>query len=80
MPIYEYHCPGCDVKFDQRRPYAQADAPAACPQCGTEDTRRAISLFASFSKSSDGSTKSVGGGNGCAGCASGQCGSCGHHH
>jgi len=37
------------------RPMSKADAPAGCPQCQGEDTERAISLLASFSKCSDGS-------------------------
>ena len=78
MPFYEYVCPGCEVKFDLRRSFSQADAPARCPTCGGEDTKRAISMFASFSKSSDGSTQSVGGGGGCAGCGGGHCASCSH--
>ena len=80
MPLYEYYCPHCEIKFDLLRPFSRADDTAICPECGGQDTKRAISTFASFSKSSDGATHSVGGGGGCAGCASGHCGSCGHHH
>ena len=78
MPIYEYLCPHCDVKFDLLRPFSRADEPAACPECGGEDTQRAISMFASFSKSSDGSTSSVAGGSSCAGCAATSCAGCQH--
>lgn len=78
MPLYEYQCIHCEKKFDMLRPFSKADAPAACPICHSEDTKRAISMFASFSKGSDGATKSVAGGGGCAGCASGHCGSCKH--
>ena len=56
MPLYEYYCPHCDIKFDLLRPFSRADAPAPCPECRGEDTKRAISLFASFSRGSDGST------------------------
>ena len=79
MPFYEYKCPHCDITFSKLRPFSQADAPAPCPECGGEDTKRAISLFSSFSKSSDGSTRAIGGGGGCAGCASHACGSCDPH-
>ena len=34
MPIYEYACVACDLRFDRMRPMAQADSPADCPQCG----------------------------------------------
>lgn len=77
MPMYEYYCPHCEVKFDKLRSFAQADAPARCPECGGEDTRRVISRCASFSRSSDGSTSSPSGG-GCAGCGGGHCSHCGH--
>ena len=79
MPLYEYRCPHCEIKFTKLRPFSQADAPAACPECRGEDTRRVLSTFASFSKGSDGSTHAVGGG-GCAGCSAGSCAGCGHSH
>ena len=78
MPLYEYSCPHCDIHFDMLRPFSKADAPACCPECGGEDTKRAVSMFASFSKGSDGSTSSVGGGGGCAGCAGSSCATCSH--
>jgi len=77
MPLYEYHCPHCEIKFTSLRLFSKADAPATCPQCGGQDTKRAISLFATLSKSADGSTKSVGDSS-CAGCSSGSCAHC-HH-
>mgnify|MGYP001138509135 CR=1 FL=1 len=78
MPLYEYYCPHCDKKFDKLRPFSQADAPAPRPECGGEDTKRAISTFASFSKGSEGSTIAVGGGSSCAGCAAQSCAGCKH--
>ena len=79
MPLYEYVCTGCDLKFELLRPFSKADAPAACPTCGGQDTKRVLSLFASFSKGSDGATQAVAGSGGCASCAGGHCASCGHH-
>lgn len=79
MPLYEYHCVHCDIKFDLLRPFSRADTPAPCPDCQGEDTKRAISLFAAISKGSDGSTSSVAGSGGCAQCASGGCASCTRH-
>jgi putative FmdB family regulatory protein len=78
MPLYEYRCPHCEIKFDKLRPFSQADAPIACPECQGEDVRRLISAFASFSRGSDGAMRSVGGGGGCAGCAASSCAGCGH--
>ncbi len=78
MPIYEYVCPHCEIKFELLRPFSKADEPAICPECKGRDTKRAISRFAAFSKGSDGDSASVGGGGGCAGCASHSCAGC-HH-
>jgi putative FmdB family regulatory protein len=78
--MYEYRCPHCEIKFSKLRPYVQADAPATCPECRGEDTKRVLSMFASFSRSSDGSSHAVAGSGGCAGCASGSCAGCGHSH
>ncbi|MBC7255805.1 MAG: zinc ribbon domain-containing protein [Chloroflexi bacterium] len=80
MPLYEYYCPHCEITFTKLRPFSQADAPAACPECHGEDTRRLISTFASFSKGSDGEARSVAGSGGCAGCGASSCAGCGHNH
>lgn len=45
MPVYEYRCRSCDARFEVRRPIAEADAPAACPD-GHVDTTRLLSVFA----------------------------------
>ncbi|MHB1293483.1 MAG: FmdB family zinc ribbon protein [Anaerolineae bacterium] len=78
MPFYEYTCKHCQMKFELLRPFSKADAPATCPQCDGQDTKRAISHFASFSRGSDGSTQATAGGGGCAGCGSHNCAGC-HH-
>jgi putative FmdB family regulatory protein len=31
MPLYEFRCRTCDVLYEERRPMAEADAPATCP-------------------------------------------------
>jgi putative FmdB family regulatory protein len=68
MPLYEYHCPTCNSKFEKLQPMSAAEQPA----------RRAISVFASVSKgdssSSDFSPLPPMGAGGCCG---GSCG-CGH--
>ncbi|MHB0857609.1 MAG: FmdB family zinc ribbon protein [Anaerolineae bacterium] len=76
MPLYEYSCHHCEIKFELLRPFSKADAPASCPHCDGQDTKRAISRFASFSRSADGSTSAHGGGGGCAGCPSHSCAGC----
>jgi putative FmdB family regulatory protein len=48
MPLYEYECTECETRFDALRGMAQADDPIACPQCGSKDTHRVISLFSAI--------------------------------
>ncbi|MGD0084151.1 MAG: zinc ribbon domain-containing protein [Acidimicrobiales bacterium] len=46
MPIYEFRCSECEVRFEARRPVDQSDAVApACPN-GHATTRRVLSVFA----------------------------------
>ena len=76
MPIYEYVCPACDVKFELLRPLSQAAEEADCPRChcGAE---RVLSTFASFSKDAGGMTTPIAGGSSCASCGAASCDSCG---
>jgi putative FmdB family regulatory protein len=46
MPTYEYWCPKCQKEFEVRRPIADFDKPASCPDCGTKG-ERLMSTFAS---------------------------------
>lgn len=79
MPIYEYHCPSCQRKFELLRPFSRADDPAACPLCKRTETKRCLSTFAAHSRSSGGATTTVAGtGGGCGSCGGGNCGSCSH--
>ena len=38
MPIYDFVCGDCGG-FEQRRSFAEASDPVACPSCGKEATR-----------------------------------------
>jgi len=75
MPIYEYVCSGCGIKFELLRPFTQANKGASCPHCH-KNAERIFSPFASFSKSEGGLTTSLAGNNHCAGCSSSSCSSC----
>ena len=73
MALYEYRCAECEERFDLMRPMSAADEPAACPECGSEDSRRVISNFAAITPGASAlSTNPVmdarmaGGGGGCA--------------
>ncbi|NLD74151.1 MAG: zinc ribbon domain-containing protein [Chloroflexi bacterium] len=78
MPLYEYRCQDCQATFDLLRPFSRADEPADCPNCHSNDSKRAMSRCAALSRGADGSTSSVGGGGGCAGFSASSCASCGH--
>jgi putative FmdB family regulatory protein len=45
MPLYEFHCPDCKELFEELVGLHDAKAPA-CPKCGGENARRALSLTA----------------------------------
>jgi putative FmdB family regulatory protein len=46
VPLYEYRCRTCDATFEARRPMAESNAPATCPE-GHDDAVRLLSVFAS---------------------------------
>ena len=48
MALYEYKCAECEDHFDLMRPMSDADKPADCPECGSTESRRVISNFASI--------------------------------
>jgi putative FmdB family regulatory protein len=43
MPRYEYDCPRCG-SFEEFRPIAEYELPAACPSCGAESPRAVASF------------------------------------
>jgi putative FmdB family regulatory protein len=45
MPVYEFRCTTCHAVYDERRPMADADAPATCP-AGHTGAARLLPLFA----------------------------------
>jgi putative FmdB family regulatory protein len=68
MPVYEYVCKPCDVKFER---YVRAwNEPVQCPACASGEVEKQLSTFA-FSSSSGfvGSAPSQGGA-----CCGGACG------
>ena len=75
MPLYEYHCPTCNHKFDKLQ--SMNASGADCPNC-EQPAKRIISVFAAVSGREPGDTgfsplPPMGGG----GCCGGGCG-CGH--
>ena len=76
MPIYEYVCPDCELKFERLRPLARAGEGAECPRCH-KPAERVLSTFASFTRDASGLTTSLGGGSSCDSCGASSCDSCG---
>ncbi|MBP7865585.1 MAG: zinc ribbon domain-containing protein [Acidobacteria bacterium] len=46
MPIYEYECPGCGLKFEMLRPVVGDDGEVRCPACGAGEVERRVSTIA----------------------------------
>ncbi|HXZ61898.1 MAG TPA: zinc ribbon domain-containing protein [Acidimicrobiales bacterium] len=52
MPVYEFRCSTCAVVFDERRPMADADAPATCPG-GHVGANRLFPVFATTGRAAE---------------------------
>tara|TARA_B100000686_G_scaffold155860_1_gene163686 strand:+ start:167 stop:397 length:231 start_codon:yes stop_codon:yes gene_type:complete len=48
MPIYEYECSECTLRFDKRKNFKDVALAVSCPKCGGLGDRR-LSVFASVS-------------------------------
>jgi len=75
MPIYEYVCSDCDLKFELLRPLSRAGEAASCPRCHNS-AERVFSTFACFSTDESGLSSPVGGSS-CATCGTTSCDTCG---
>jgi putative FmdB family regulatory protein len=47
MPLYDYHCPECDSRFEMRHGFD--DHAQACPNCGFVEVQRVITRAPSVS-------------------------------
>lgn len=76
MPIYEYVCSDCGLRFELLRSSNRMDDPAPCPS-GHSGARRVLSSFATVT-GGEGSEPYGGGGTdfGSGGCGGGGCGNC----
>ncbi|MSQ23432.1 MAG: zinc ribbon domain-containing protein [Chloroflexi bacterium] len=74
MPIYEYYCPTCEIKFEKLRPMTASAEPAECPE-GHQGAARVLSVFSAFGRGEDGEPMALAGAGGGCGCG-GAC-SCG---
>ncbi len=75
MPIFEYRCDGCGGEFEEL--VRSSDETVPCPDCGSEEVSRKLSVFAFKSTGSDRPSASSAHSS-CSGCSSGNCSSCSH--
>ena len=59
MPIYEYRCEGCQSSFEAL--VTRSEPQAQCPQCGSHELAREMSVFASSVGGTNGSTQAAAG-------------------
>ena len=52
MPLYDYRCRTCGAVYEERRPMADADAPATCPS-GHVGAARLLPVFATIGSGPD---------------------------
>lgn len=45
MPVYEYRCRKCGTRFDKFVRSLSAQETVECPECGSREVEKAISLF-----------------------------------
>jgi putative FmdB family regulatory protein len=62
MPIYEYNCEECSKHFDKFVRSANAKQEFTCPECGSDNVKKAFSVFGV----SGGSTAGASAGANCA--------------
>ncbi len=73
MPVYEYVCDNCAIRFEELRPLSRMHDAATCPD-GHAGGQRVLSTFAALSSDSLNEAGPVGGGGcggGCTGCSCG---------
>lgn len=68
MPIYEYTCKSCKMKFE-KLVRSMAEQTAICPSCGSKKTERELSVFAVPSESPRGGSMPAK----CQSCGDGMC-------
>ncbi|HAP93658.1 MAG TPA: zinc ribbon domain-containing protein [Desulfotomaculum sp.] len=73
MPVYEFKCAGCELRFERLCQIGETGANVNCPHCGRQGPGRVMSGF-----NSPGSNSMSDGSSSCGSCSSGSCATCGH--
>jgi putative FmdB family regulatory protein len=53
VPFYEYKCKKCETEFEELVPVGTTETPP-CPECGSTQVEKLMSLFGSAGSSGDG--------------------------
>ena len=66
MPLYEYRCVHCGQVFEKMIRWSEAEKLPVCPNCGSTQTQKKVSVFASAGSSDSGASggRSCGSGGG----------------
>ncbi|MBN2186391.1 MAG: zinc ribbon domain-containing protein [Dehalococcoidia bacterium] len=75
MPIYEYFCPQCNLKFELLRPSSKLNEIPSCPRCHN-GAKRMLSPFVSHSNHDEGAPTPTSGSFPCSTCSAINCASC----
>lgn len=59
MPLYVYHCEDCEQDFERMVRFSETDQPQQCPHCGSTETAKRITTFASRFSGSTASSQSA---------------------
>ena len=59
MPLYEYICRDCGQPFEKMVRMSELDQAPVCPTCGSADTRKQISTFATRGVSTNSSVSAA---------------------
>lgn len=52
MPLYEYHCKGCNSVFEKLVTFAEASRMPVCPVCRSLETEKKVSKIAASTAAS----------------------------
>ena len=75
MPIYEFECKKCHKTFEALLKRMDEKAKEPCPECGSKETARKLSVFAAAASSGSKSAPQAPQGGGCGRCGGpGPCG------
>lgn len=59
MPIYVYHCPQCEEDFERMVRFSEMEKPQECPTCGSADTQKRVTRFASYGAGTTGASSNA---------------------